>query len=524
MATAVRDLHDRAFIGALTQALGSQYVLTDEADRLFYAHDVFRAAELPAVVVQPGTVAELQAVVRIAHDAAVPLVVRGGGASYTDAYVHAKPGGITVDTGRLTRIDIDETNAIVTAEVGVTWKMLHEALAARGYKTRFWGSYSGLHATIGGGLSMNSISHGPGVSAESLVCIEVITGTGEVLKTGSAGSGDAAGFFRFYGPDLAGLFTGDCGVLGVKARASFALVKAAPAFATASFDFPSFDAMHAALRAVALEDLVVEHFGLDQALQQGQIGKADMGDKLDMAGAVLKKSGSLLEGVGKLAKMAVSGDKALRQSTYAGHFITESISAEDAKGRIARVKALCSAHGKEIPNSVPEVVRVMPFAPFHNTLGPKGERWLPMHALLAHDQVVPFHHALMAYWHSQRGVMNRYGIFTGGMFMAVGSSAFVYEPTFYWPDEQTPYHARIVEPDHLKSLPVYRAAPEARAEVKRMKAEVIALMHAHGSSHLQIGKNYPYAKDRNPASWALLQGIKAVLDPKAILNPGALGL
>jgi FAD/FMN-containing dehydrogenase len=49
-------------------------------------------------------------------------------------------------------------------------------------------------------------------------------------------------------------------------------------------------------------------------------------------------------------------------------------------------------------------------------------------------------------------------------------------------------------------------------------------MHQHGSSHLQIGKNYPYAKDRNPASWALLQALKAALDPKGILNPGALGL
>ena len=57
----------------------------------------------------------------------------------------------------------------------------------------------------------------------------------------------------------------------------------------------------------------------------------------------------------------------------------------------------CAAQfGTEIPNSVPEVVRAMPFAPFHNTLGPKGERWLPCHAKLAHDRAVPFHHALEA--------------------------------------------------------------------------------------------------------------------------------
>jgi D-lactate dehydrogenase (cytochrome) len=512
-----------SLVANLAQQLGSEHVLTSDADRLFYAHDVFRAHELPAAVVRPGTVDELQAVVRAAYDSGTPLIMRGGGASYTDAYAHAKKGGITVDTVRLKRIAINETNATVTVEPGVTWAELREAVLAKGYKTKFWGSYSGLFANVGGGMSMNAISHGQGCAADAALSFDIITGTGEMIRTGSALSGPSSPFFRHYGPDLTGLFTGDCGTLGVKARITLALEKARSDFATASFSFTSFDALHAAFRAAGLEGIVEENFGLNEVLQQGQLGKADVAAKADMAGRIVKQSG-LMKGAAKLAKMAFAGEKQIAAATYAGHFIVEGIDQAEANGRIALVKRLCAEHGSEIPNSVPEVVRAMPFAPFHNTLGPKGERWLPCHTKLAHDRAVPFHHALMTYFASEAEVMQRHGIVCGGMFMSVGTTAFVYEPAFYWPDAQTPYHARMVEADYLKSLPVHPRSEAGEAEALRIKANVIDLMHDHGGVHSQIGRVYPYARDHNPAHWAVMKALKAELDPKGILNPGALGL
>jgi FAD/FMN-containing dehydrogenase len=319
------------------------------------------------------------------------------------------------------------------------------------------------------------------------------------------------------------LFTGDCGALGVKARITLALVKAPPAFATASFSFATFDALHAAFRAIGVEGIVEENFGLNEVLQQGQLGKADAAAKAEIAGKIVKQSG-LLKGAAKLAKMALAGEKDIAAASYAGHFICEGIDQAEANGRIALVNRLCGETGSEIPNSVPEVVRAMPFAPFHNVLGPKGERWLPCHAKLAHDRAVPFHHALQALYAEESAAMAQHGIVAGGMFMAVGSTAFVYEPAFYWPDAQTPYHARVVDPDYLKSLPVYARSVEAEAEALRIKTRVVDLMHDHGAAHSQIGKVYPYARDHDPGHWALLKAVKAQLDPKGILNPGALGL
>lgn len=510
-------------LATLTQQLGAENVLTDPADRLFYSHDVFRAGELPAMVVRPGSVGELQAIVRSAYQSGTPLVMRGGGASYTDAFAHTAQGGITVDTSRLRQIEIDVTRATVTVEPGVTWAELREAVLARGFKTKFWGSYSGLFANVGGGMSMNAISHGQGCAAEAALSFDIITGTGEMLRTGSALSDKAAPFVRHYGPDLTGLFTGDCGVLGVKARITLALVKAAPAFATASFAFTTFEALHAAFRAAALEGVVEENFGLNEVLQQGQLGKADTAAKVDMAARIMKQSG-LIKGAAKLARMALAGGKEIAAASFAGHFIVEGIDQAEANGRIALVKRVCGEFGAEIPNSVAEVVRAMPFAPFHNTIGPKGERWLPCHAQLAHDKAVPFHHALQALFAEEAEAMARHGIVCGGMFMAVGTTAFVYEPAFYWPDAQTPYHARMVEPDYLKTLPVHPRSEANETEALRIKARVLDLMHEFGGVHFQIGKVYPFAQGHNPAHWALLKVLKAQLDPKGILNPGNLGL
>jgi FAD/FMN-containing dehydrogenase len=512
-----------SIVANLAQMLGNEHVLTADADRLFFAHDVFRAHEIPDAVVRPGSVNELQAVVKAAYESGTPLVMRGGGASYTDAYAHSKKGGITVDTCRLNRIEINEQNATVTVEPGVTWAELREAVLAKGYKTQFWGSYSGLFANVGGGMSMNAISHGQGSAADAALSFDIITGTGEMIRTGSALSGPSVPFFRHYGPDLTGVFTADCGALGVKARITLALVKAPPSFATASFSFNSFEALHAAFRAIGVEGIVEENFGLNEVLQQGQLGKADAAAKAEIAGKIVKQSG-MLKGAAKLAKMALAGEKEIAAASYAGHFIVEGIDQSEANGRIALVKRLCGEFGAEIPNSVPEVVRAMPFAPFHNVLGPKGERWLPCHAMLPHDRAVPFHHALQALFAEEAAVMAEHGIVAGGMFMAVGSTAFVYEPAFYWPDAQNPYHQRIVDPAYLKTLPIHPRSEVAEAAAIRIKTRVVDLMHDHGGVHSQIGKVYPYARDHNPGHWALVKAIKAELDPKGILNPGALGL
>lgn len=509
----------------LAAIVGTANVLSGQDDRRFYGSDIFRGGEVPVAVVLPGSVAELQDVVRVAARHRLPVTVRGGGASYTDGYTHARPGGITIATDRLTAINLDTAKNIVTVEPGVTWSALYETLKAHGLRTPFWGPFSGLAATVGGSISQNAISHGPGVSADSVVAMDIVTGTGELLRTGSGGSANGTPFFRNFGPDLTGLFTGDCGALGIKTAITLKLVARHEAFAALSFSFTSFAAMHDAMAAIAREGLDDENFGLNAALQQGQIGRNDsISAKAEIAKSVMKSAGSVAGGLKSLAKMAVAGDRALKAADYAVHYIADGIDQASADAKATAIRAIGRQHGTEIANTVPTIVRGMPFAPLTNILGPKGERWCALHGLFAHDAVEAFHDAIMAFWDARQNEMDAHGIYTGAMFMAVGGSAFVYEPAFYWPDARDIVHDRMVPADHLATIDAYPAAPEAAALVAKLKHGVIDLMHAHGAAHLQIGKTYPYLTGRNPASVALLRAIKAELDPHDILNPGALGL
>jgi FAD/FMN-containing dehydrogenase len=279
------------------------------------------------------------------------------------------------------------------------------------------------------------------------------------------------------------------------------------------------------MRAIAIEGVDDENFGLDATLQQGQIGRNDsVGAKADIAKSVLTSAPSIASGIKSLARMAVAGDRALKAATYAVHYLADGVDQAEARAKIALIRRIALASGEELPNTVPTVVRGMPFAPLTNILGPKGERWVPMHGLFAHDRVLGFHEALGERLDSHRPDMERLGVTTGAMFMAVRSTAFVYEPTFYWPDDRTDFHDRMVPPDHLSTLPQYSECSEARSLVNKLKHEVAKIMTEFGAAHLQIGKFYPYLEGRNAPAAALIRAVKRELDPMGIMNPGVLGL
>ncbi|MFM7624893.1 MAG: FAD-binding oxidoreductase, partial [Gammaproteobacteria bacterium] len=209
-----------ALVRELAAVVGATNVVTDDTERAFFATDIYRAGALPAAVVRPASAAEVAAVVRACVARGVAVVPRGGGASYTDGYVPSEDGSISLDTSRMDRIlEINERDMYVVVQVGITWAELNEALAARGLRTPFYGPFSGLAATVGGSLSQNSVTWGTGVfgvSGETPLGVEVVLGTGEVLDTAQIGASAREAFFRPYGPDISGLFTGDAGALGIK--------------------------------------------------------------------------------------------------------------------------------------------------------------------------------------------------------------------------------------------------------------------------------------------------------------------
>ncbi|NIJ08557.1 D-lactate dehydrogenase (cytochrome) [Sphingomonas vulcanisoli] len=511
-----------SLIDRLRDAVGGAGVSDAIEHRALMGTDVYRGGGSPAIVVRPADVAALQAAVRICAEAGVAMVPRGGGASYTDGYLLAGGGHVLIDTGALDSIHIDKTNATVTVGAGVTWAAMREALTPHGLRTPFWGPFSGLVATVGGSVSQNALSHGSGahgISAQSVLSIDVVLASGDLMRTG------ASEVIRNYGPDLTGLFCGDCGALGIKAAVTLPLIAVQSASADISFAFADFAAFAEAGRLVQLEGLDDEHFGLDIALSQGQIARQEgAGAKLRAAGQILRAAPNKLAGLVQLARMGIAGANVAASDAYMWHFMIDGVDATEAGAKAKRLRAILSRFGREITNSVPSYVRAVPFAALFNILGPKGERWVPIHGVLPQTQVLPFHAALTKLFAERKAEMNRLGVWVGTMFSPVGSTGFLYELAFYWPDARTTFHDTILDPAHLAKIPAYPAAPEAAAFTDQLKRDAIALYAAHDAAHFQIGRAYPYRDRLNPAALALLRAVKAQLDPQGLMNPGVLGL
>ena len=63
-----------------------------------------------------------------------------------------------------------------------------------------------------------------------------------------------------------------------------------------------------------------------------------------------------------------------------------------------------------------------------------------------------------------------------------------------------------------------------RDRVIELRQGIADLHEALGAVQQQIGKYYAFSRNMVPESWELLQGLKRQLDPRGLMNPGALGL
>jgi FAD/FMN-containing dehydrogenase len=466
--------------------------------------------------------------VRTATAAGIAVVTRGGGASYTDGYLPTTGNSITIDVSRLDRIvEINATDMYVTVEPGVTWEALWKKLGEQGLRTTFWGPFSGLKATVGGSMSQNSASLGSGnygISADAVLTFEIVLASGEILKTGSRAAANGSPFFRWYGPDLTGLFTGDAGALGIKARISLRLIRAPKYSGAASFGFDTFEQMAAGMAAAAREGVIADNFGLDPRLQQGQLGKTNAKDAIAAAFAVAKTARNPIEAGIKLLKMAVAGKSFLKGYNYSAHYTVEGVSQAEVNGKLAVLRAALEPHGNETANTIPTVIRAMPFIPLYPILGPKGERWVPQHGIVPFSKVGELHGKLKQLYADNAARMQAAKVDKGAMFMTVTTHGFLYEPVFYWEDDRTAFHKRYLPKEYLDMLPEYPANPEGRALVRELRGKINAIFASVGSIHMQVGKSYPYMTGRDPEAARLLRELKQSLDPRNLVNPGALQL
>src|SRR5438094_8453917 len=108
-----------ALINELRAIVGEYYVVVEKEDVIVYEQDGSIFQVMPEIVVLPGDVEQVSAVVKLAKQAAVPIVPRGSGTGLAGGAVPAE-GGIVLSLARLNRIlKIDLENRIAIVELGV---------------------------------------------------------------------------------------------------------------------------------------------------------------------------------------------------------------------------------------------------------------------------------------------------------------------------------------------------------------------------------------------------------------------
>jgi hypothetical protein len=514
----------------LQALLGPEHVSVDLSRRELLSRDLsFRPFETACCVASPGSLDELSATVAAATRAGHAIVARGGGMSYTGGYTPERPDTVLIDMRRMNRVlEINREDMYVVVECGCTWKSLFEALNPLGLRTPYWGPLSGMYATVGGALSQNSLFHGSGTErtvADSVLGLKVVLADGSVLTTGSGAHKTSNAFWRHFGPDVTGLFTADTGAFGVKGVAVLRLMTLQKHTAFLSYKFDSLESMLRAQLRIARLNISSECYGFDPYYNSGfEKQGITFEEGLSIMGKVARKGG--LKGLKDAAKVALGGQRILRNVPYSLHMTFDAHTETVAAEHMDIGADICAEEGGvEMANSIPQVFRANPFGGVRTVLlGSDGEIWIPVHGFFPLSKAIPAAQATEKWLAEKQHLMSQWGIKTSYLTCFAGSE-FVIEPSFYWHDELGEFRLSLIEPEFAAK---WRGIPanEARRKVAlQLRDELRDLFDRQGGLHLQIGKYYPYTEImNNPALPRVINGVKDLLDPNRLVNPGSLGL
>ncbi|MBV9259735.1 MAG: FAD-binding oxidoreductase, partial [Pseudolabrys sp.] len=172
------------------------------------------------MVLRPGSVAEVAAIVKLANETRTALVPQGGNTGLVGGQIPFN-GEIVLSLTRLEKIrEVDAISNTMTCEAGVTLQRAREAAAA---KDRLYPQLlpSEGTCTIGGNLATNAggiaaVQHG--IARSHALGLEVVLADGRVLNNLNKLKKDNTGY------DLKNLFIGAEGTLGIITAAVLRLV------------------------------------------------------------------------------------------------------------------------------------------------------------------------------------------------------------------------------------------------------------------------------------------------------------
>jgi glycolate oxidase len=218
----------RAIVGERALITSPEELRTYECDALTY----FRA--LPRAVLLPDTTEQVQAIVRICHREKIPFVARGSGTGLSGGALPVE-NGMVISLTRMNRIlEVDLANARVVVEPGVTNLDVTASVAAQNF---FYAPDPSSQSvcSIGGNVAENSggahcLKYG--FTTTHVLGMEIVLPDGALVHLGGK-TLDTPGY------DLAGIFVGSEGTLGIATKIILRIVKRPECVRTLLAAFPS---------------------------------------------------------------------------------------------------------------------------------------------------------------------------------------------------------------------------------------------------------------------------------------------
>ena len=221
----------------LREIVGAENVVVDPDKVEPYGGDAVKEKFPPEAVVFPESTEQVSAILKLANEYLFPVTARGGGVGYTGGAVPID-GGIVVGTDRMKKVfELNVDDLYMVCQPGLTTFEVQQAAAEVGllyapdpasYKDSFIG---GNIAENAGGMRTPKY----GVTKHHVLGLEVVTATGEIIRTGGRTVKNVVGF------DLTGLMCGSEGLLGIITEATLKLLPMPEATSTVRANFRSME-------------------------------------------------------------------------------------------------------------------------------------------------------------------------------------------------------------------------------------------------------------------------------------------
>jgi glycolate oxidase len=200
---------------------------------------------MPLAVLLPANTGQVQGIVRICHRERIPFVARGSGTGLSGGALPVE-NGIVISLARMNRIlDVDLPNARVVVEPGVINLEVTSRVQPQGY---FYAPDPSSQSvcSIGGNVAENSggahcLKYG--FTTTHVLGLEVVLPDGSLVHLGG-NTLDTPGY------DLAGVFVGSEGTLGIATKVTLRIVKRPECIRTLLAAFPGTNEAGAAVSGI----------------------------------------------------------------------------------------------------------------------------------------------------------------------------------------------------------------------------------------------------------------------------------